>query len=113
MLSMDQQARSSHVWDIYNVLGVEAAREYLLQELVSETTGIHMNHLSLLVDKMMFSGEIRPVNRHSMRKDSIGVFAKASFEETYTHFINAAINEETDNMNGLSASIVCGKKYKF
>ena len=62
---------------------------------------------------MTFTGEIRPVNRHSMKKDNIGVFAKASFEEIFSHFITAAINEETDNTNGLSASIVCWKKYKF
>ena len=112
MLSMDPQARSSDVWDICNVLGVEAAREYLLHELVSETTGIHVSHLSILVDKMTFTGpvNIRPVNRHSMKKDSIGVFAKASFEESFTHFINAAVNGETDNANGLSASIVLGKR---
>ena len=113
ILSMDPQARSSHVWDIYNVLGIEAAREYLLQEVVSETTGIHVSHLSILVDKMTFTGDVYPVNRHSMRKDNIGVFAKASFEESFSHFITAAVNEETDNTNGLSASIVCGKKYKF
>ena len=113
MLSLDSQARSSHVWDIYNVLGIEAVRDYLSQELVAETTDIHVNHLSILVDKMTFTGEIRPVNRRSMKKDNIGVFAKASFEESFTHFINAAIDEETDNTDGLSASIVCGKKYKF
>ena len=107
---MDPQACSSHVWDIYNVLGIEAAREYLLQELVSETTGIHVSHLSILVDKMTFTGDIYPVNRHSMRKDNIGVFGKSTFEETYTHFINAAINEETDEANGLSASIILGKR---
>ena len=100
MLSLDPQARSSHVWDIYSVLGIEAARDYLLHELVSETTDIHVNHLSVLVDKMLFTGEIRPVNQHSMKKDSIGVFAKASFEET-------------DNTDGLSASIVCGKKIQI
>ena len=49
MLSMDPQARSSHVWDIYEALGIEAAREYFLQELVSETTGIHVSHLSMVI----------------------------------------------------------------
>ena len=87
----------------------QASREYLLQELMSETTGIHVNHLSVLVDKMTFAGDIFPVNRHSMRKGDIGVFAKASFEETFTHFITAAVNGETDNTSGLSASIICGK----
>ena len=114
MLSMDitdpLRTCSSNVWDIYGTLGIEAVREYLLQELMSETTGIHVTHLTVLVDKMVFIGDIFPVNRYSTKKENIGVFAKASFEETFDYFLTAAVNEETDNTNGLSASIICEKK---
>ena len=115
MLSMDitdpLRTCSSNVWDIYETLGTEAAREYLLQELMSETTGIHVTHLSVLVDKMVFTGDIFSVNWYSTKKENIGVFAKASFEEAFDHFLTAAINGETDNTNGLSASIICGKNH--
>ena len=111
MLSMDPQACSSHVWDIYNVLGIEAAREYLVQELVAGTPGVHPTHLTVLVDKMVFTGDIFSVNRYSTKKEDIGVFAKASFEETFDHFLTTAVNEETDSTDGLSASIVCGKNH--
>lgn len=101
---------SSNVWDIYETLGIEAVREYLLQELTSEMSNIHATHLTVLVDKMVFSGDIYSVNRYSTKKENIGVLAKASFEETFSHFLTAAVNGETDNTNGLSASIICGKK---
>lgn len=101
---------SSNVWDIYETLGIEAVREYLLQELMSETSDIHITHLTVLVDKMVFTGDIFSVNRYSTKKENIGVLAKASFEETFDHFLTAAINNETDNTKGLSASIICGKK---
>ena len=101
---------SSNVWDIYETLGIEAVREYLLQELMSEMSDIHVTHLTILVDKMVFTGDIFSVNRYSTKKEDIGVFVKASFEETFDHFLNVAVNEETDNTKGLSASIICGKR---
>ena len=56
------------------------------------------------------TGNIFSVNRYSTKKEDIGVFAKASFEETFHHFLNAAVNKEADNTKGLSASIICRKK---
>ena len=67
-------------------------------------------YLTVLIDKMVFTGHIFSANRYSTKKEDIGIFAKASFEETFDHFLNAAINGETDNAKGLNASIVCGKK---
>ena len=104
-----KRTRSSNVWDVYETLGIEAAREYLLQEFLAELPDIRTNHFTLLTDKMTFTGDIFSVNRYSTRKENIGVFAKASFEESFDHFVNAAVNEETDNTKGLSAGIICGK----
>jgi len=42
---------SNNVWDIYEVLGIEAAREFLISEFVSIMDGINLCHVKLLVDK--------------------------------------------------------------
>ena len=52
---------SSNVWDIYETLGIEAVREYLLQELMSETYDIHVTHLTVLVDKIVFTGDVTSI----------------------------------------------------
>ena len=113
ILSMDfvdkLRTSSSNVWDIYETLGIEAVREYLLEELKAEMNDVHETHLYVLVDKMVFTGDVFSVNRYSTKKENTGVFAKASFEETFEHFLRAALNDETDNTNGLSSSIFCGK----
>ena len=75
---------------------------------MEELKAVH-EHTTVLVDKMVFTGDVFSVNRYSMKKENIGVFAKASFEETFEHFLQAAFNNETDNTYGLSASIFCGK----
>ena len=70
---------------------------------------VYEAHISVLVDKMVFTGDVFSVSRYSTKKENTGVFAKASFEDTFEHFLRAAFIDETDNTNGLSASIFCGK----
>jgi len=101
---------SNNVWDIYEVLGVEAAREFLIQEFMSIMEGINSCHACLLVDRMTFNGNIASITRYTMKKDDSGPFGKASFEETMDNFLNAAANGEIEPTKGVSASIICGKR---
>jgi len=101
---------SNNVWDIYEVLGIEAAREFLIQEFMSIMEGINSCHACLLVDRMTFNGNIASITRYTMKKDDSGPFGKASFEETMDNFLNAAVNGEIEPTKGVSASIICGKR---
>ena len=101
---------SNNVWDIYEVLGIEAARYFLLQEYGSILEGINYCHTALLVDKSTFTGTITPFTRFSMRNDDAGPIRKASFEETKNNFSKAAVNGEIEYTRGVSASIICGKR---
>ena len=47
--------------------------------------------------------------RHGINNDNIGPIAQASFEETPEMFLRAARHAELDNMNGVSANIMCGQ----
>jgi DNA-directed RNA polymerase beta' subunit len=104
------QTSSNNVWDIYDVLGVEAARQFLIDELMSILEGINFCHPELLVDRMTHSGTIASITRYTMKKDDSGPFGKASFEETMIHFLQAAAEGELEPARGVSASIVCGKR---
>ena len=101
---------SNNVWDIYEVLGIEAARQFLIDEFMSIMEGINLCHSSLLVDRMTFGGTIYSITRYTMKKAENGPFGKASFEETMDNFINAAARGEIEPTRGVSASIMCGKR---
>ena len=45
-----------------------------------------------------------------MRKDEAGPMGKASFEETMDNFLRAASHGDVEPTNGVSASIICGKR---
>jgi len=101
---------SNNVWDIYDVLGIEAVREFLVEEFMSIMEGINICHAELLVDRMTHGGSIASITRYTMKKDESGPFGRASFEETMDNFLNAAARGEIEPTKGVSASIICGKR---
>ena len=101
---------SNNVWDIYEVLGIEAAREFLIDEFMDIMDGINQCHACLLVDRMTHCGSISSITRYTMKKDESGPFGRASFEETMDNFLNAAAQGEIEPTKGVSASIICGKR---
>jgi len=100
---------SNNIWDIYHTLGIEAVRQYMIDQFLETMNGINVCHISLLVDKMTFTGNICSVSRYSMKHEG-GVLQKSSFEETLTHFMNAGMYGEHDPILGISAAIICGKR---
>lgn len=101
---------SNNVWDIYNQLGIEAARYFLINEFQQTLGDVNTCHISLLVDKQTFTGSIRPISRYTLKKDNCGVMSKASFEESVDIYLNSALSGESDKLKGVSASIICGKR---
>jgi DNA-directed RNA polymerase II subunit RPB1 len=101
--------------DIATILkryGIEAARQLLLNEFkitYGESSPINYNHLSVLVDQMCHLGEIISIDRHGMNKIESDPLAKASFEKTMEHFINAAIYNEKDTIKSISSRIATGR----
>lgn len=104
---------SNNVWDIYEVLGVEAAREFLIEEFMSIMEGINSVHAEMLVDRMTYGGDINSISRYTLRKDESGPMGKASFEETQENFIKAAAQGDCEPTAGVSASIICGKRARI
>jgi DNA-directed RNA polymerase beta' subunit len=104
---------SNNIWDIYNVLGVEAVKQFLIDEFVSIMEGINICHVKLLVERMTFAGSIASISRYTMRKDEGSCLSRVSFEESYDQFCKAGTLGEVEPTKGVSASIICGKRGNF
>lgn len=97
----------------FRLYGIEATRQMLLHEL-SETykaggSNINQNHLSLLIDQMCHLGEVISMDRHGLSKIDSDPIARASFEKTMDHFVNAALFNEKDTMRSVSSRIAVGR----
>lgn len=108
---------SNNMWDIYNSLGIEAARQFLIDEFMnvvsSDGTYINERHVLLLVDIMTFSGNISSISRYGIKRAEAGPLAKASFEESLDNFLKAGVYGDVESTKGISASIMTGKRSKI
>jgi len=106
-----QKTFSNDIYEIMDTLGIEAARQILMNELniVIEEHYVNYRHVSLLVDIMTFRGYLMSIDRHGINRSEIGPLAKCSFEETTDQLLKAAMFGETDKMSGISANIMLGQ----
>jgi DNA-directed RNA polymerase II subunit RPB1 len=104
---------SNDINEIYNILGIEAARQILYNELaeVMEFADVYINyhHLSLLCDRMTCTKDMVGMFRSGILNDDIGPIAKGTFEVHTEVFLDAARHGEFDHMRGVSANVMCGQ----
>ena len=102
---------SNYVGDVYKYLGIEAARNVLLREILKVYSSDYINHrhVEMLVDTMTCKGDLIAITRTGIVKLGVGPLARSSFEETETQFINAAVFAEVDAFKGVSANCMVGQ----
>ncbi|CAL6014193.1 DNA-directed_RNA polymerase subunit [Hexamita inflata] len=103
--------------EVYNVLGVEAARQLLVTEMriTLPSDGLNPRHFGLLADVMMSSpscGKMISINRHGMRITNTGVVAQASFEQPADAFLAGAAFGLHDNCQAVSTAVTIGSEMR-
>lgn len=112
-----QRTYSNDIREIYDVLGIEAARQVLFNEfsevMEHADTYINYHHLSVLCDRMTMKKDMVPIFRSGILKDDIGPIAKATFEVHTEVLLEAARHADFDHMRGVSSTIMCGQYGKY
>lgn len=107
---------SNDMWETANLLGIEAARLYLLNEFMNivNSGGASINpiHVYILVAKMTYTGTIRAIARFGVETSQYDPIARATFEEVMSQLVTSAIFSERDNLSGISSNIVLGTRIK-
>ena len=107
---------SNDIIEIYEILGIEAAREILMKEIIEvvehASEYINNRHIQLLCDTMTSRGELISINRQGLSKADVGPLAKCSFENTTDELIKSSIFSEKDNLTGVSSNIMMGQVIK-
>ncbi|MQM10300.1 hypothetical protein Taro_043192 [Colocasia esculenta] len=104
---------SNHLIEVIEVLGIEAVRRSLLDELraVISFDGSYVNyrHLAILCDTMTYRGHLMAITRHGINRNDTGPLMRCSFEETVDILLDAAVFAETDNLRGVTENIMLGQ----
>ena len=107
---------SDDMWDVYNVLGIEAARTLLIQEFtkVASFDGTYINprHIQLLVDYICHTGTMTAISRHGITRD-VGPIANSSFETPIDNLTHSSVFNEIDDMKSIASNIMFGKEGSF
>ena len=108
-----QRLYTNDVQEINRVLGIEAARNALVREIKQvldmQNLNVDIRHCMLLADAMTADGGINSIGRHGLSGEKAGVLARAAFEETVKHLINAAVHGEDDKLIGVTENIIIGQ----
>ncbi|KAI0809109.1 beta and beta-prime subunits of DNA dependent RNA-polymerase [Irpex lacteus] len=104
---------SNNCVEIFNVLGIEAARTAIMKELrgVIEFDGSYVNyrHLALLCDLMTQRGTLMAITRHGINRADTGALMRCSFEETVEILMEAAAVGEKDDCHGIAENVMFGQ----
>ncbi|EDV92173.1 GH24768 [Drosophila grimshawi] len=107
-----EKTRSNNICEIYQTLGIEAARTVIMSEITDVMEGHGMSvdwrHIMLLASQMTARGEVLGITRHGLAKMRESVFNLASFEKTADHLFDAAYYGQMDAINGVSERIILG-----
>lgn len=108
---------SNDIKEIFDVLGIEAARQTLFNEFyeVMEFSGVYINyhHLSLLCDRMTSTKNMVSIFRSGILNDDIGPLSKATFEVHTEVLLDASRHADFDHMRGVSANVMMGQMGVF
>ncbi|MDB2397992.1 DNA-directed RNA polymerase subunit A'', partial [Candidatus Poseidoniales archaeon] len=104
---------TNNIIEIYDFLGIEAARQAIINELQATLDGarleVDVRHLLMVADVMTSEGEVRAIGRHGVSGTKHSILARAAFEVTVNHLLKAGIIGERDYLTGVAENIIVGQ----
>ncbi|MBJ84773.1 MAG: DNA-directed RNA polymerase subunit A'' [Euryarchaeota archaeon] len=104
---------TNNIMEIHDYLGIEAARQAIINEMILTLEGARLDvdsrHLLLVADVMTSEGEVRAIGRHGVSGTKHSILARAAFEVTVNHLLQAGIIGERDNLTGVAENIIVGQ----
>ncbi len=104
---------TNDIFQIYETWGIEAARNSIIAEakkvLDEQNLDVDIRHIMLVADQTTVTGGVQAVGRTGISGGKDSVLARAAFEETEKHILNAAIYGEVDMLGGVAENIIIGQ----
>jgi DNA-directed RNA polymerase subunit A" len=101
---------TNDLYEIEKVLGIEAARNAIIEETVKviEAQGLNIDirHIMLVADIMCVTGVLKGITRFGVVKEKSSVLARASFETPVKHMFTAAMSGETDKLQSVVENVM-------
>jgi len=107
-----RNVRTNNVFEIAGTLGIEAARNSLINELnhTLEDQGLEVDtrYIMLVSDLMCSRGYLQQIGRHGIAGTKDSVLARAAFEITVPTIAHAALAGEVERLKGITENVIVG-----
>lgn len=104
---------TNNLKEIYQVLGIEATRNAIIQEAMNvlneQGMDVDVRHIILVADMMTADGSIRQIGRHGISGSKNSALARAAFEVTIKHLLGAGIAGTKDPLRGITENVILGQ----
>jgi DNA-directed RNA polymerase subunit A" len=104
---------TNNLREIFQVLGIEATRNAIIQEAMSvlneQGMDVDVRHIILVADMMTADGSIRQIGRHGISGSKNSALARAAFEVTIKHLLGAGIAGTRDPLRGITENVILGQ----
>jgi DNA-directed RNA polymerase subunit A" len=108
---------TNNIREIEEVFGIEAAREMIVREiskvLAEQGLDVDIRHILLVADVMTRTGVVRQIGRHGVTGEKSSVLARAAFEVTVKHLLDAAARGDLEEFKGVVENIIIGHPIKL
>ncbi len=105
--------KTNSINEIGEVLGIEAARNAIINEatdtLREQGLSVDVRHIMLVADIMTVDGEVKQIGRHGVSGEKASVLARAAFEVTVNHILDAAVRGDVDDLRGVTENVIVGQ----
>ncbi len=112
-----KRVETNSLHEVESVLGIEAARELISREIkkVLDDQGLDVDvrHIELVSEIMTRTGEVRQIGRHGVTGEKTSVLARAAFEVTVKHLLDASARGDVEEFKGVVENIIIGQPIKL
>jgi DNA-directed RNA polymerase subunit A" len=111
------RTRTNNVNEIFEVMGIEAARAALIHEatetLREQGLTVDVRHIMLVSDIMTVDGDVKPIGRHGISGEKASVLARAAFEVTVNHLLDSGMRGDIDELRGVTENVIVGQPIRL
>lgn len=111
------RTRTNNVNEIFEVMGIEAARAALIHEatetLKEQGLTVDVRHIMLVADIMTVDGDVKPIGRHGISGEKASVLARAAFEVTVSHLLDSGMRGDVDELRGVTENVIVGQPIRL
>ena len=107
------RTRSNDILEIEGVLGIEAARNAIISEILDtlneQGLRVDIRHIMLIASAMTVNGRVRAIGRHGISGEKSSVLARAAFEITVDNLLMAGVKGEYEELDGVVKNVIVGQ----